>query len=141
MVYGYAGKILHIDLTTGKIEVETPNEDFYRKWLGGNGFIIKYLYDEVKKGIDPLSPEAVSVFASGPLSGTLAHGAGRTHFGAKSPQTGLLADSSAGGGFAAMLKYAGYDAVVIKGKAASPVMIVINNDKVEIREAERFWGL
>jgi len=141
MVYGYTGKILHIDLTTGKTEVETPNEQFYRKWLGGNGFIIKYLYDGIKKGTDPLSPEAVSVFASGPLSGTLAHGAGRTHFGVKSPQTGLLADSSAGGGFAAMLKYAGYDAVVIKGKAASPVMIVINNDKVEIRDAERFWGL
>ena len=141
MVYGYAGKILHIDLTTGKIEVETPNEEFYRKWLGGNGFVIKYLYDGLKKGTDPLAPEAVSVFASGPLSGTLGHGAGRIHFGAKSPQTGLLADSSAGGALGAMLKYAGYDAVVIKGKAASPVMVIINNDKVEIREAERLWGL
>lgn len=141
MIYGYAGKILHIDLTKGKIDVETPKEEFYRKWLGGNGIIIKNLYDGMKKGTDPLSPEAVSVFATGPLSGTLAHGSGRTHFGCKSPLTGILADSSMGGGFAAMLKYAGYDAVVIKGKAPSPVMIVINNGEVEIRDAQRLWGV
>ncbi len=141
MVYGYAGKILHIDLTKRKIDIETPKEEFYRKWLGGNGIIIKNLYDGMNKGTDPLSPEAVSVFASGPLSGTLAHGSGRTHFGSKSPLTGILADSSMGGAFSAMLKYAGYDAAVIKGRASSPVMLVINNDEVEIREADRLWGV
>ena len=74
MVFDYTGKILHIDLTTGKAEIETPNEQFYRKWLGGNGFVIKYLYDKLKKA-QILSCKQFQ-FCFGSLNGTLAHGAG-----------------------------------------------------------------
>ncbi len=140
-MYGYAGKILYIDLEKAKSYTVPVTEDFAKKYVGGNGFGARILYDKVKKGVNPLSGENVLIFAAGPASGTLWHGAGRTHVVTKSPMTGGFMDSSVGKDFAAELKYAGYDALVITGRAPTPVYVTIFNDDIKILPAESLWGL
>jgi aldehyde:ferredoxin oxidoreductase len=140
-MFGYAGKILYVDLEKGTFKKTPVTEEFAKKYLGGNGFGAKILYDNVKKGIDPLGPENVLIYAAGPASGTLWHGAGRTHVICKSPMTGGFMDSSCGKDFAAELKYAGYDALVVIGRSPEPVYITIFNDSVEILSAHELWGL
>ncbi|MBU7043850.1 MAG: aldehyde ferredoxin oxidoreductase family protein [Theionarchaea archaeon] len=140
-MYGYAGKILYIDVEKGTSKPISVTDDFTHTYLGGNGFGARILYDLVPPGADPLGPENVLIFAAGPASGTLLHGAGRTHLITKSPLTGGFMDSSTGKDFAAELKYAGYDALVIQKKAPSPVYIQIFNDDVQILPADSLWGL
>ncbi|MGD9101032.1 MAG: aldehyde ferredoxin oxidoreductase N-terminal domain-containing protein, partial [Anaerolineae bacterium] len=111
---GYAGKILHIDLTHSKIEIEEPDEGFYRRYLGGNGFVGYYLLKEMPAGTDPLGPDNVLVMACGTLTGIPVAGAGRSVVGAKSPLTGGYGEADVGGFFGAELKRAGFDALVIR---------------------------
>lgn len=138
---GYSGKILRINLTTGKVKEEQPDEAFYRNFMGGTGIIIHTLLTELKKKTDPLGEDNKLVFALGPVTGHRVPGSGRNVVGAKSPLTNTYGESEAGGFFGAELKKCGYDALIIEGKAAEPVYILIQNDHVEIRDAKYLWGL
>jgi aldehyde:ferredoxin oxidoreductase len=137
---GYQGKILRVDLTTGKTWNETPEPEFYRQYLGGWGFVAYYLLKEVPPGADPLGPENRLVFAGGVYTGTQLSGSGRSAIGAKSPLTGGFGEGDVGGFFAVELIQAGYDALVVQGKADKPVYIWIKDDQVEIRDASAVWG-
>jgi aldehyde:ferredoxin oxidoreductase len=139
--YLYAGRILWVDLTQGKVWT-TPTAEFAQRFLGGQGIAVRIAWG--KPGlplIDPLGPDNVLCFSSGPLTGTMMPGAGHCQVTGKSPLTELLGVTSFGGGFASELKYAGYDHVVITGQAAQPVYLVINNEEVTIRSAADVWGL
>ncbi|HOP09734.1 MAG TPA: aldehyde ferredoxin oxidoreductase N-terminal domain-containing protein, partial [Candidatus Methanofastidiosa archaeon] len=138
---GYAGKILFVNLSTGEIKTEDTSEDMAKKFLGGVGFGAKYLFDLTPKGADPLGPENTLIVGAGPLSGTFLHGAGRGIAVTKSPLTGGYMRGAFGGDFAAKLKYAGFDLIVITGQAESPVYIHIDDNKVEIRDAKDLWGM
>ncbi|MDP6778584.1 MAG: aldehyde ferredoxin oxidoreductase family protein [Candidatus Latescibacteria bacterium] len=140
MATGYQGKILRVDLTDGRIWCEEPDADFYRKYLGGWGFIAYYLLKEMKPGIDPLGPDNKLIFAGGLYTGTQLSGSGRSAIGAKSPLTGGFGEGDVGGFFAVELVRAGYDALVVQGRAEKPVYLWIEDDKVEIRDAKKLWG-
>ena len=137
---GYAGKILHVDLTAQKTSIEEPSEDTYRRYLGGGGFVAYYLLREIPKGADPLGPENVLVFTVGPFTGITLAGAGRNSMGAKSPLGGGYGEADVGGFFGAELKRAGFDGIVVKGIAKKPVYLWIEKGEVEIRSAEHLWG-
>jgi len=134
-LYGYAGRLLRIDLSEGRVSTEKTQSEILRKFLGGVGYGAKLLYDEVPAGIAPLSSENKLVFVTGPLTGTGAPGSGFAEVCCKSPLTGIWAESKCGGEWGGALKKAGYDFLVIEGKAKEPKYIVIDNDKVEIRPA------
>lgn len=140
-LYGYAGRILRINLSTRRIKVEEVNEKLARMYLGGRGFNIAKLYDEVDPSVDPLSPENKLMIATGPIPGTGFPLGARLNVSAKSPQTGILGDSNVGGHYAAEMKYAGFDQIIIEGRSSRPVYIYICNGEVEIRDAEGIWGL
>ena len=140
-MHGFTGKVLRVDLTKMTTTVEEPAEDFYRRYLGGSGFVAYYLLKEMPKGANPLGPRNLLVFANGPLTGVTVAGAGRNAVGAKSPLTGGYGEADVGGFFGAELKKAGFDAVVIKGKAKSPVYLWISGGSAEIRPADQLWGL
>jgi aldehyde:ferredoxin oxidoreductase len=137
---GYMGKILRVDLTSGDIRRDEFAPDFARRFLGGNGFAAKIIHDTVPETAEPLSPENAVVFATGPFNNTPVWGTGRGHLASISPQTGFFADSNFGGNLATMLKRSGFDAVVITGRAQSPVYLSVNNDSVSLRSAEKIWG-
>lgn len=137
---GYAGKILRIDLTSGKTATEPLRPELARDYLGGRGFAAKTLFEEVPKGAEPFSAENIVVIAAGPLSGLFLPGSGKVTFATKSPATGGYGDSNMGGHFAPEIKYAGYDMIVIKGQATEPVVIVIDDDKVSLVSAAKYWG-
>jgi aldehyde:ferredoxin oxidoreductase len=140
MAYGYNGKILRVDLSRGSTSIDEPEGNFYRKYLGGEGFVSYYLLKELTPGIDPLSPENRLIFAAGVITGAPLGGSGRNAIGAKSPLTGAIGFSMVGGYWGAELKHAGYDAIIIEGKAEKPVYLWINDGKVEIRDARHLWG-
>ena len=137
---GYTGKILHVDLSTSAITVEEPPESFYRRYMGGSGFVGYYLLKEIPKGADPLGPENVLIFAAGPVTGVAIGGAGRNAVGAKSPLNGGYGEADVGGYFGAEMRRAGYDAVVIHGAAPTPVYLWIKDGEAEIRPADHLWG-
>jgi len=138
---GYARRILHIDLTTGKTETEPLKEDLARKYIGGIGLGMRLLLDHSKPGVDALSPENPLILATGPLSGTMAPTAGNGHaFVSKSPESGGVAEAKSHGFFGGELKRAGYDAVVIKGRAEKPVYVWIDDDAVQLMDAQHLWG-
>ena len=138
--YGWAGRILEIDLTRRSLKkIEMP-EELAHNYLGQAGVNARILYDRVSADTDPLSPEAPLIFGVGPLGGTLAPCSGRLSVTFKSPLTGIFGDSNCGGHWASELKMAGYDHIVITGKASHPVYLWIDNDKVEIRDARPLWG-
>ncbi len=138
--YGWAGAILNVDLTRGKIEKEELDPAFASKYLGASGFNSARLFDLVKAEMDALSPENVLMVGVGPLSGTLAPGSARMTVAAKSPLTDIFGDSNAGGFFASELKYAGYDQIVVSGKSEHPVYLWIDDDRTELRDASHLWG-
>ena len=140
MGYGYEGKILRVNLSTGTISREEPEDDFYRRYLGGTALIGYYLLRELKPGIDPLGPDNKLVFATGVVTGVPVGGTGRNSVGAKSPLTGAYGDAQAGGYWGVELKHAGYDAIIVEGKAEKPVYLWIKDDQVEIRDADHLWG-
>jgi len=138
---GYSGKILRINLSDQSVKTEDLPEKLARLFIGGAGFGIKLLYDEVKKGADPLGPENKLIFAPGPLSGTSVPCASRMAITSKSPLTGAVGMSLTGGYFPVELKFAGYDVMIIEGKSEKPVYISIKDDKVKFRSAEKVWGM
>lgn len=137
---GYAGNILKIDLDSETISTEPLSEKLVKNYIGGRGFASRILFDTLKHGIDPFSPENIIVIASGPLAGTLTPGAGKVTFAVKSPATGSYGDSNMGGHFASEMKYAGYDVILITGKLKSPGYIYIYNEDVKIINADLLWG-
>jgi len=140
-LYGYAGKILHVDLTTGKTYTEPLNEDYAKKYIGGIGLGMRLWLDNSKAGVDPFSPENPLVLATGPTSGTIWPTGGNGHaFVAKSPQSYGIGESKSHGSFGTELKRAGYDAVIFHGKAEKPVYVWIDDDSVQILDASHLWG-
>ena len=139
-MYGYAGKTLTVNLTDGEIKKEPLREDLINEYIGGEGFSARLLWERLKPGIDPLSPENILIFSTTALSGTNFPAGSRTILCFKSPLTGLYGESSIGGNFGAYLKFAGYDILIIEGKAKKPVYLYIDNEKVEIRDATKLWG-
>lgn len=140
MWYGYAGKVLKIDLTEEKIEVEELDREIAQNYMGGRGLGMKYLYDSMDPSVDALSPENALVFVTGPLTGTGAPAAGRYMVMTKGPLTGAIAESNSGGNFAVAMKYAGFDLILLKGKSKNPVYLYVDDDHVELRDAKHLWG-
>ncbi len=136
---GYTGKILEVNLTNGKIQKNEIDKQLVKDYIGGRGFAAKLLYDRTSPEVDPLSPSNPLIFVTGPLSG-IAPCSGRITVGARSPLTKSHGDSNVGGEFAIELKMAGYDAIVITGKAERPVYIQIVDDEVKINDAGSLWG-
>lgn len=132
--------ILRISLTDQSIRPETLPSTLYEKFLGGRGLGVKFLYETLPPKLDPLSPENILIFAIGPLTATAVPTAGRFTVVTKSPLTGTIFDSHAGGYFGAQLRKAGYAAIVLEGRSKSPVYLWISEDQVEIRDAKDVWG-
>jgi aldehyde:ferredoxin oxidoreductase len=141
MRYGYGGHILRVDLTSGKIIREKSDPTYMIMAIGGRGLNSWRLYDELKRDIDPLSPENMLLIGVGPLTGSLLSSSAYMTISGKSPLTGILGDAAAGGFFGPQLKQAGYDQVIITGKAHKPCYLLIADDHVEIKEASHLWGL
>ncbi len=140
MPYGYCGKILHVNLTERSTWIEEPDEGFYRRYVGGSALGMYYLLKYTSPGVDPLDPENPIIFACSVATGVPISGLSRLCVTAKSPLTGLAGDSQSGGFFPAELKFSGYDAIVVRGKAKRPVYISIINGEIQIRSAEKLWG-
>ena len=139
--HGYSGKILDVDLTSATISEAELDPTLAKDYMGGKGFGARILYDQLPSRCDPLSAENILVFATGPLTGTLAPSSGRFEVCTKSPATGLWLDANCGGFFGPELKFAGYDMVIVRGKAASPVMLVIEDNRFELKPAGDLWGV
>jgi len=139
--YGYAGRILHVDLSTGKIGVEEPGDTFYRTYMGGSALNMHYILKEVPVGADPLGPENVLAVSVGVLTGAPISGQSRVMINAKSPLTGAIGDSQGGGFWPAELKRAGFDAVIVGGQSAKPVYLWLHDGQAELRDASHLWGM
>ena len=139
-MFGFNGKILKVDLNSQKIDVEVLDEKFYRKYLGGRNFGLYYLTREMSPNIDPLSPENILVFATGVTTGVPLTGFCRHSVVAKSPLTNGFGEAEAGGFWGAELKFAGFDAVAIKGASPKPVYLWVHDGEAEIRDASGLWG-
>ena len=141
MPFGYTGKILHVDLTDHKIEIEEPDETFYRMYLGGRGIGYYYLLKLVPTGIDPFDPRNILVLATGVMTGSPLAAACRFAAVGKSPLTGTAGESEAAGFFGPELKKAGFDAIVFKGRAERPVYLWVTDGQAEIKEASHLAEL
>ncbi len=138
---GYMGKMLDINLTTGKIGEYQVSDTDRELFLGGRYLSTKILWDELKPGIDPLSEENVLVVMTSPMTGSGGPCTSRYDISAKSPQTGAIGHSNSGGNFGMNMKRAGWDGMVVRGKASKPVYIEIEDEKVEIKPADHIWGM
>ncbi|HUU65147.1 MAG TPA: aldehyde ferredoxin oxidoreductase family protein, partial [Dehalococcoidales bacterium] len=134
-------KILRVDLSSGKLVTEEPPENFYRQYFGGEGFIGYFLLKELPKGVEPLSPANKLIFAAGPLTGVPAGGCGRHSVGGKSPLTGGYGEADSGGYWGAELKMAGFDAIIVEGRAEKPVYLFIQDGEAQIKDARHLWGM
>jgi len=137
---GYNGKILRVNLTDKSISTETIDESFCRKYLGGAGFVTYFLWKELQAGIDPLSADNKLIFALGPVTGVALPGSGRHCVGAKSPLTGGIAKSEVGEFWGAELKMAGYDTLIVEGKAEKPVYLWIHDGEASLKDVSHLWG-
>lgn len=140
MGYGYSGRILRIDLTTEKFEIETQSEDFYRTYGGGSALNMYYMLKEMDGGVDPLGPDNLLCLSTGVTTGLSVPGASRLVVSAKSPLTGMAGDSQSGGYFPAELKFSGFDGVIIKGRADRPLYLAIIDGTPTLHEADHLWG-
>jgi aldehyde:ferredoxin oxidoreductase len=140
MSNGFWGRILRVDLAGRRTWVEEPDESFYRRYFGGWNFVAHYLLKETKPGMDALDPANVLVFAPGIITGVPFSGSARNAVGAKSPLSNSFGETDVGGFWGSELKRAGWDAVVVQGRADKPVYIWIKDDRVEIRDATHLWG-
>jgi len=136
---GYADRVARVDLTYGAVTYEGINEEDARKYIGGRGLGVKYVFDNGPT-VDPLSPNNLLCFMLGPLSGTDVTMSGRMAIVTKSPLTGTVTDSHQGGWSGARLRWAGFDGVLFKGRSEKPVYAYIENGKVELRDASDLWG-
>jgi len=140
-LYGYAGRVLHIDLITGKTHVEPLNEEYAKKYIGGIGLGIRLWLDYSKPGVEPFSPENPLILTTGPISGTIWPTGGNGHaFVSKSPQSYGVGEAKSHGSFGTELKRAGYDAVIFKGKAEKLVYVWIDDDSVQLLDASHLMG-
>jgi len=140
MPFGYAGKILRVNLSTGDISVEERDERFCRRYLGSTGLIAYTLLKEVPPRIDPFDPQNKLIFALGPVAGAPLAGAGRNSVGAKSPLTFGFGKAEVGGHWGAEFRRTGYDGLIVEGRAKRPVYLWITDERVEIRDAAHLWG-
>ena len=138
---GMTCRILRVDLSSGTVSTEERDERYYRKWIGGSGLIAQILLTEVPAGVDPLGPGNKLVFALSPVTGTAIYAAGRNGVGAKSPLSGGIALCQSGEHWGVELKKAGYDVLVVEGKADKPVYLLVKDGEVTIRDAGALWGL
>ena len=136
----WTGKILRVDLAGGACTTEATNMEWAHDYMGQRGLATKYLVEETDPKVDPLSPDNKMIFATGPLTGTIAPTSGRWSVVCKGPLTGAIACSNSGGFFGAELKNAGWDMVIFEGKSASPVYLDITNDQAELKDASDLWG-
>ena len=139
-MFGYSGKILHIDLTERKTWVENKPEEWYKLWIGGVSMASRLCWENIKPGCDPYSPDNPVCFANGIFSGTPVPVGGKYGLASKSPMTGFIGDSLSGSWFTIALKRAGWDGVVIHGASESWVDIFIDDDRVEFRDATKSVG-
>jgi aldehyde:ferredoxin oxidoreductase len=140
MLHGYGGFILRVDLETGRVRREKTDPKYVLNVIGGRGLNSTRLFDELDRDIDPMSPENMLLLGVGPLTGTLLPASAYTTISGKSPLTGILGDSAAGGFLGAELKQAGYDQIIITGRSEKPCYLLITNDTVETRDASHLWG-
>lgn len=141
MPYGYNRRILHVNLSTGALTVEEPDDAFYRRYMGGTNMGMHYILQQMPAGADPLGPENVLTIFAGVLTGVPFSGQSRISVNAKSPLTGAIGDSQAGGFFPAELKFAGFDGLVVTGESATPVYLWLHDGQAELRAADHLWGL
>jgi len=137
----YTGKLIRINLSQGKSQIEDVPETLMKSFLGGRGIAAKYLYDELKPGVEPLAADNKLIFMMGPLGATTAMSVSRTALVTKSPLTGAIAKSIMGGNFGAYLKFAGFDGIIVEGEAQKPSYIHIDKDGIHILDAGELWGL
>jgi aldehyde:ferredoxin oxidoreductase len=140
MLYGYAGKILHVDLTNGKLTTEQPTEEFYKTYIGGSAMGTYYVFKNTPAGADPLGPENTLTMMISATTGVSISGNSRMTATAKSPLTGLIGDSQVGGFFPAEMKFSGFDGIVITGKSPKPVYLWIHDGEAELKDASHLWG-
>ncbi len=140
MPYGFAGQILHVNLTTGALTVEEPTDEFYHRYRGGSAMGLYYLLKNTPSGADPLGPENTLAITIAGLTGAPISGQSRATAVAKSPLTGGVGDSQAGGFWPAELKFAGFDGIIVTGRAATPVYLWIKEGVAELRPADHLWG-
>src|SRR4030066_1480268 len=140
-MFGWQGHILHVNLTKSKTVTETYDAVFAFNYLGGRGFAAKILWGQLKPGTDPLSPENKLVFATGPLTGFGIPNSGKLVVASKSPLTGGYGDGNIGTNAAVQMRKAGYDAVIVEGKAENPIFLHVKDKTAEFIDAEDFWGL
>lgn len=140
MTGGYMGKNLWVDLTTGRIEEEAVDEKLFQDFIGGYGLAARLIYTRQKPGADPLGPDNILGFTTGPLTGTVPFGSRYTVVAGRSPLTGGWADANSGGDWGPALKFAGYDNIFVTGASKKPVYLLINDGKAELRDASYLWG-
>jgi len=139
-MYGNWGRVLWVDLSNERFTVKILKDSFFRKYLGGVGLASKIIFDKVGADIDPFDPDNVLVFSVGPFQGTGIPGSGRWNVSSRSPLTEIWGESCGGGYWGPEFKRCGFDAIVVNGRARSPVYIWINDDQVEILDAKSIWG-
>lgn len=137
---GYSGKVLEIDLTTKKVRKTSLSKPFAIKYIGGRGFGARLLWDRTHSTTKPLDPENLLIIAAGPLTGLLVPGSGKTAFVSISPATGIYGDSNIGGHIGLKLKQAGFDILILTGKASDPSILKIQNEDVELLRANSYWN-
>lgn len=147
--FGYAGRRLRLDMTERTYEIEDLSSEYFRKWIGGRGMNSEVVYHETWQGMDPYDPANPLCFTCGPLGGTFAPLSGRVTVSTRSPMTCSImgtdvhghGDTNMGGSFGPMMKYAGFDQIIVKGQAEKPTWVFIDDDKIEFRDAAHLWGM
>ncbi|MBM3131755.1 MAG: aldehyde ferredoxin oxidoreductase family protein, partial [Chloroflexi bacterium] len=141
MTGGYMGRILFVNLSTGELRAETPDERLLKDFIGGYGLGARILYERQKGGVDPLGPQNTLGFTTGPLTGIRGFFGSRFTVVGKSPLTGTWGDANCGGDFGPKMRFAGFDAVFVTGASPSPVYLAINNGKPELKKAGHLWSM
>jgi len=137
---GYMGKLLRVDLTTGDLWDETLNEEYCRAFVGGSGLAARLIYNTVDEHTDPLGPDNPLIFMTGPLVGTATPSAGRCSVCARSPLTNIWGEANTGGFIGPEMRFAGYDGIIVTGRAAKPVWLSVVDGKAHLGDATEFWG-
>jgi len=140
-IYGYKNNVLRVNLSEKSFSFEPLRMDFAKKYIGSKGLVLRYMYEELEPGIDPLGPENKLFLTTGPVTGTAVPCSGKLSIAAKSPATGTTNDCSVGGHAAVNLKYAGYDMAIFEGKLDKPGYIIIDDDKISFMDASDLWGI
>src|SRR5207253_3886249 len=136
----WTGRLLRVNLTTGRCAAEPLRQEWLRDYVGGRGLAARYLYEELDPTVDALGPENRMIFATGPLTGTNVPTGARYMVVTKGALTGAITTSNSGGHWGPELKFAGYDFLILEGRAPRPSYLSIYNDRVEVHDASHLWG-